>query len=595
MKRTLWFLTLLVALLWPARTLHVFDGLPLDGAAEATLFGVAVPLLWLLAPRFLDGRWARVAILSLLVLKVAGSLTLTQQGLCGRFSVGAPFHNRVLTIPIDEPRGVLRSWDVRADWRADAPGCTLIVDRPYAAWAAFPAWFVNFTDFLDLRDRVGVRLDESTRQFTLEVKGAVTVPDAGRFSIGLDRDMVLEGQIGSTDVESSGGATVDVPLASGVHRIALRLSMTGNRWKFIPMWNGRSAFSSAMLTVDQPRAADRWLAPVLKIATIGVVAVLLLVWLGSVVAQYASEPSLLAWTAAASAVLAVMAVSGRGERAAGMLLLGAVAVPVGASARNWRGALMLVGVPWLVFFVARALPQIGQISLYSVDDWLAYQVAGYRIYMNGFWLEGGNRVFDYQPLYRWITGALHLVFGDSSVGELYWDAACLLAGALVAFTLVEPIGGFRWAVGAAAATLATFTVGTIWYFVGRGLSEIAAAGFAFFAALAIVRGGGRASVAAGAGLLAVLMFYARLNQLLFAVFLIALWLPSDVPAAWRRLARAARDVDPHARGVLPRHFRHWRGVVRAAHVVVHRRIQPAVWHQLEEQRHRPAMVDGGLS
>jgi hypothetical protein len=547
-SRALWTVGLAAALVWPSRALHLFDGLPLDGVAEATIIGVAVPLLWLLGPAFLDKRWVRGAILLLLVLKVAGSLTLTQQGLCGRFSVAAPFHNRVLTIPVDEPRGVLRSWDVRADWRADAPGCTLIVDRPYASWAAFPAWFVNFTDFLDVPDRVGVRLAESSRHFTLEVAGAVTVPDAGRFSIDLDRDMVLEGQIGSTDVESSGGATVDVPLASGVHRIALRLSMTGDRWKFVPMWNGRSAFSNSMLTVDQPRAADRWLAPVLKDAIVGVLAVLLIAWLGSVIALYSSEPKLLAWTVAASVVLAVMAVSGRGERAAGLLLLGAAAIPVGASARNWRGALMLVGVPWLVFFVARALPQIGQISLYSVDDWLTYQVAGYRIYMSGFWLEGGNRVFDYQPLYRWITGALHLVFGDSSVGEVYWDAACLLAGGFVAFTLVETVGGFRWAVGAAAATLATFTLGTIWYFVGRGLSEIAAAGFAFFATLAILRAGGRMAVAAAAGALATLMFYARLNQLIFAVFLAALWVPPDVPAAWRRLVRAIADVDPRPAG-----------------------------------------------
>ena len=544
MTRALWSLALAVALLWPGRALHLFDGLPLDGIAEATVLGVAVPLLWLLAPGFLDARWVRVAILFLIVLKAAGSLMLTQQGLCGRFSDAAPFHNRVLTIPIDEPRGVLRSWDVRADWRADAPGCTAIVDRPYATWAAFPAWFINFTDFLDFPDRVGVRLDESSRHFTLDVTGAVTVADAGRFSIDLDRDMVLAGRIDSTNVESSGGAEVDVPLDAGVHNVALRLSMTGNRWKFIPMWNGRSAFRNAMLTVNPPRAADRWLAPGLSNATVGVVVVLLLAWLGSLIAQYANEPKLLAWTVAASAVLAAMGASGRGERAAGLLLLGAVAVPVGASARNWRGALMLVGVPWVVFFVARTLPQIGHISFYSVDDWLTYQVAGYRIYMSGFWLEGGNQVFDYQPLYRWITGALHLVFGDSSVGEVYWDAACLLAGGCVAFTLVEAVGGFRWAVGAAAATLATFTVGTIWYFVGRGLSEIAAAGLAFFATLAIVRGAGRLRVAVVAGALAVLMFYARLNQLIFALFLAALWLPPDVPAGWRRLLRAIANLDP---------------------------------------------------
>ena len=56
--------------------------------------------------------------------------------------------------------------------------------------------------------------------------------------------------------------------------------------------------------------------------------------------------------------------------------------------------------------------------------------------MQGYWLEGGEKTFWFQPLYRWITGALHLVFGDSSVGEVYWDAACLLAGGFVAFTLV---------------------------------------------------------------------------------------------------------------------------------------------------------------
>ena len=544
MKRALWSLALAVALLWPARQLHLFDGLPLDGIAEATVFGVAVPLLWLLAPGFLDAPWVRAGIVLLLVMKITGSLVLTQEGLCARFSTVAPFHNRVLTIPIDEPRGVLRSWDVRADWHADAPACTAIVDRPYATWAAFPAWFINFTDFLDLPDRVGIRLGESSRRFMLEVTGAVSVPDAGRFSIALDRDMALAGQIDSVNVESSGGATVDVPLDPGVHTVALRLSMTGNRWKFIPMWNGMNAFRAATLTVNPPSAADRWLAPVLRSATVGVVVAFLLAWLGSVLAQYAGEPKLLVWMAAASAVLAAMAVSGRAERAAGVLLLGAVAVPVGASARNWRGALMLVGVPWLAFFVARALPQIGQISFYSVDDWLTYQIAGYRIYMNGFWLEGGNQSFDYQPLYRWVIGALHLVFGDSSVGEVYWDAACLLTGGLVAFTLVEAVGGFRWAVAAAAATLATFTAGTIWYFVGRGLSEIAAAGFAFFATIAIVRAGARPAIAAAAGALAVLMFYARLNQLIFALFLAALWLPPGVPAAWRRLARAIADLNP---------------------------------------------------
>jgi hypothetical protein len=546
-NRAFWPAALAVALLWPGRVLHAFDGVPLDAVAKATAIGVAFPLLWLLAPRFLNVRWVRLAIVALLLLKATGSLLLTQQGLCARFSTAAPFHNRILTIPIDEPSGVLRSWDVRADWRAQSPSCTAIIDRPFETWTAFPVWFVNVTDFLDLPDRVGVRTADSTRRLTLDISGVMTVPEQGRFSIDLGREMTMAGRIDAMDVESSHGTAVSVPLGAGIHDVRLVLSMTGSDWKFVPTWNGRSAFRAATLTVNPPRVADRWLAPVLTDATIVVVAILLVAWIGSVIGQYSSEPRLLAWTVAASAALwalSMMSTGGRAERAAGLLLLGAAAVPVGASARNWRGAVMLLGVPWLVFFVVRALPEIGHVTLYSVDDWLAYQIAGYRIYLNGFWLEGGNRVFDYQPLYRWMTGGLHLMFGDSSVGEVYWDAACLLAGALVSFTLVESLAGFRWAVGAAAATLATFTVSTIWYFVGRGLSEVAAAGFAFLVTLSIVRLGRRPAVAIAAGLLAVLMFYARLNQLIFAIVLTALWLPPEVPAEWRRLRRGIAALDP---------------------------------------------------
>src|SRR5262249_783719 len=155
-----------------------------------------------------------------------------------------------------------------------------------------------------------------------------------------------------------------------------------------------------------------------------------------------------------------------------------------------------------------SFPLIGRFTAYSADDWLTYQVAGYRIFMHGYWLEAGSRVFDYQPLYRWISGALHVAFGDSSVGETYLDAACLLAGGLLAFPFARLIAGYRAGLIAAGLTLATFTLGTIWYFVGRGLSEIAAAGFACAAMSCVLRSRlGRAPAAFAAGLCAVLMFY----------------------------------------------------------------------------------------
>jgi hypothetical protein len=211
--------------------------------------------------------------------------------------------------------------------------------------------------------------------------------------------------------------------------------------------------------------------------------------------------------------------------------------------RNVRGAFLLVGVPWLVFFAAHSFDQIGRFSVYSTDDWLAYQVAGYRIFINGFWLEAGSPTFDYQPMYRWITGALHLLFGDSSVGEVYWDAVCLLAGALLAYQFVRVTAGFRAGIAAAALSLATFTLGTPWHFFGRGLSEISAAGFAFLAMWFLLRSrlGARRWLMAGTAM-AVLMFFSRLNHMLWAAFIPALLLSLRTPIAVTPLVAKLRTA-----------------------------------------------------
>jgi hypothetical protein len=537
MTSALWTAALAAALLWPGRALSAFDGVPLDGRAEAVLVGVVVPaLLW--AHRSFLGQWsARLMIVGILTLKLAGAMLLTQHGLCARFSTAAPLNIQVLTIPIEEPNGVLRSWDVRADWRADTPACTAIVDRAYGTASAFPAWFVNITD----------AAGGGRRDLTLDISGYARVPESGRLTIDLDRDMTASGRIGSQPVSSTGGQTIAVSLEPGTHPIALRAQLTGERWKLVPHWNGQDAFRATTLTVGESSGRDRWLAAPIALATSALIGMLIAWWMISFVAAHRASPLLIAWCILASAGLAAMGAAGRLERLAGLLLIPAAFVPVATSHRNLRGAFMLLGIPWLAFFAARSLPQVGHFSAYSVDDWLAYQVAGYRIFMNGFWLEGGSKAFDYQPLYRWISGLLHVVFGDSSVGEVYWDAACLLIGALLCFSLVKTVAGFRLAVAAAATTLAVFTLGTVWYFLGRGLSEIAAAGWAFLAADFLLRARlGRARAAFAAGAFAVLMFYTRLNHLVFAAFLLALLLPLRAPAQWRKALTALRRVRPRS-------------------------------------------------
>lgn len=533
MTDVLWFAALAVALLWPSRALGAFDGAPLNGIGEALLVGVAVPALAWFHYAFLRSSWARVAIVALILVRAA-TVFLPQQGLCARVATSAPLTGEVLTIPVEEPRGFLRSWDVRADVWSETPQCTAIVDRSLLTGADFPAWFVNILDFVQ----------PGRRNLHLTIDGYIAAASHGDLVLETGADMTVSGRIDFEEVHATDGAPIHVTLAPGSHHLALQSTLSGERWRFVPLFNGRDVFAWPTITSTAP--VSRWQTRVASslslLATVLVLAIVL-AWIGSAVRRMRLPGPAAGWVTVSTLAACWLAARPGVERFAGPLLLGACLVPMPLRLRTVRGAFAVLGVPWLAFFVTRSLAQIGRFSVYSADDWLTYQVAGYRIVMGGYWLEAGSRAFDYQPLYRWISAVLHLIFGDSSVGELYFDAACLLAGGLLAFELAKMAIGFRAGVLAGAMTLATFTIGTIWYFVGRGLSEIAAAGFAFLAASFLLRARlGRITSAAAAGALAVVMFYTRLNHLVFALGLLPLLGRARTPAAWPAVVNALRRV-----------------------------------------------------
>lgn len=493
----LWTALMLLAVLWPSKAAGPLDGAPLDAAPDALIIGLVIPALWCLHRRAVTEYVPRFAIIALLGWKAATGVTMTQQGLCVAMSAGEPLSGINQGVPIEEPSGALRSWDVRADWRAPEPQCTAIVTRRLREQREFPAWFLNVTS---------------------QLKGS--------------KDVLLH----ATGVVSVGGnpSPVDV-----------RMTLVGDTWSFDPTLNGASIWAAGLVTTSQPNAIDRIAGAWAWMVTAALVVVLVgsLAWHSWKALTVA--PAMAIASAVLASVTAVMASlpNAAVQRLAALLLFAAVVFPTPSHLRNRRGAFLLIGIPWLAFIAVLSLSQIGRFTLYSYDDWLAYQVASHRIYFQGYWLEGGNEVFDFQPLYRWMTGALHLVFGDSSVGELYWDAGCILVGALLAFQLARGLAGFRFALAAAAATIATMTVGTPWYFLGRGLSEIAAAGWGFAAMFLLLRGRrGSPAWAVAAGAAATLMFYTRLNHLLFALFLPVFLLPTRTSMTWSRLAPALARI-----------------------------------------------------
>jgi hypothetical protein len=526
-----WALLAAAGLLWPDRIVSAVDGIPLDRAVEALLLGGVFPTLCIAYPAFLRTRFARACIVALVGWKVCAALFFVQEGWCVRFEPSRPYAK--------DAHGAPHAWDLRADWRAADPECSAIATRPYTDIADFPAWFFNLPPPDESWPQPQDRPPGATTR--LHATGFVIPASGGVFRVESGADMQTATWI---DGQTAQG---DARLAPGAHLVAIDAVLTGDRWALVPLWNDRDLWSSVMTTVRRPSRVQLRLHAVAAWAAPALAAALLATWTVAAITQVAGA-ALLAWTLGVSIAIAwlLMHDDHTAARWSIAALAFAAAVPVPARLRNSRGVFVLVGVPWITFVLVISAPAIGRWFLYGVghDFWM-YQRYGYRIVMQGYWLEGGSPTFWFQPLYRWISGLLHVVFGDSSVGEWWWDGACLLAGAMFAGELTRRFAGFRYAIGAAALTLGVFVLGAAWNLIGVGLGEISASGLMSLAALAAIAGRRRgAAMAAAAGVLATLAFYTRLNHLPMAFGIAAFALPVRVSTAalvrparwWRRVA-----------------------------------------------------------
>ena len=211
-------------------------------------------------------------------------------------------------------------------------------------------------------------------------------------------------------------------------------------WPIVPSWNGREMGSMLFpsTTVQPPSGRDRLLRPIASWIQLLLAGTLVLGWIASWALRM--DRWLLAWCVGSAAAVSIAAFAVPTEAAwytAGVMTL-ALCVVTQPRLRNARGVLLLIGIPWLAYLAAANVPQIGRWTLYGVgNDNFHFQRYSYRVFMQHYWLEGGQVTFWNQPLYRWIAGTLHMIFGDSSVGQVYWDGAGILAMALLAYKVVS--------------------------------------------------------------------------------------------------------------------------------------------------------------
>jgi hypothetical protein len=534
----LWGGAALAALLWPGRLSGTFDGMPLDGVSEAILIGLTAPFLWWLNPGYLRRGIVRALIVALIVAK-AGASTLVGDGWCIQFETPKPL--------VTDSRGRIHSWDVRADWRSDTPQCSAILTRPFREFKEFPVWFFNMPPTDNNLPAPEDRPPYATLDMT--VAGYLHAAAPGELVIETGQTMETTLVVDGKAVGAVGPSRHQLIVEPGRHFVQIKSHLTGNRWTFVPLWNGVPIGSRGFVTatVSAPSSGDArirgplsWLIQVLA-------ALILIGWIVHFVAGW-RDPVTLGFSLAAAIVMAWLGAHPAENYVmtpwaawSVTALAAAILLNVPARAQTLKGAFVLIGIPWLAFVTAVHASHIGRFSTYSGgDDMWMFQRFAYRIYLQGYWLQGGELTFWFQPFYRWIAGALHMVFGDSSMGEFWWDAICLLASALFAHQVVAAANGFRWGLAAAVLCLTIVMQGPTWMFVGIGLSDIASAGFIYLAALVIqsarLRGDVTLPVAIGAGALASIGFYTRLNNLPMAAAVAAFALPLTIPSTgWWRL------------------------------------------------------------
>ena len=509
------FILALAALWWPGRFTGIFDGVPLDSAPDAIVLGLILPVLLAATPGVCRDRRVQIVVIALLAWKALSFAAFTQGGLCARVVPLQPV--------LHATSGALKNWDMRADWLASDPRCTAIADRPYIEERLFPLW---------LPFSFSAKGPAPGPLAQLTMSGTVVAKEAGELRLStsptVDARLTVDGILARAEGER---------VAAGRHDLVIDARLSDFNWILAPLWNGESLFASLTTTVSRPPALDAMVRP-----WAGLIAFALVVALLALTCQrtYAAVGGgqLLAWiTASAIAgLLLVMFVPGRRWHYALLLLFAACAIRVPAHLRNLRGAFLLLAPAWLAVVILDTYHDQGFGRMDAVgagNDWWTFQLAAYRIYMQGYWLEGGEPTFWYQPFYRWIAGALHMVFGHSQVGENYWDALAVLVIALFSFEVVRRVRGFAWGCAAAVLALVAFVAGPGYIFIGRGLSEISSAAFIYLAAMAVIRARERKSVGVlvMAGVFAVIGVWTRLNNLPMAAAILVFAWPLSEPSS----------------------------------------------------------------
>jgi len=532
-----------------------FDGLPWTGQIETVTLSVVIPFLLILRWRFLSQRLPTLIIFGLLILKAILFFDSPSSGLVVKIypNLTQESFKSIHTFKTVKNEGWIPTYATL--WNKNASG---VLQTPWIKKLDFPLDWVLFESSC-----IGKSNDcLAAVNAIIEVEGALLIPKGKKFSFlanGLDEGKLLAtNEHGNSfvlfplkNIEDSTKQQYQLP-EDGSWKISGKFNYSGPEWSFIPVLvenNGQVITDLGRDVLwqnydDLQRSSSRiGFYKLISFVVDSGILIFLFLWMVFVISsmvksQILNIPFSIFCVSAVSLpfiiapfflkILKIIHLSDPVKTS----YLGVSLILVSTCFFIWakwqkdyrnlqpdkviQSVLIFFGPAMLFHFSNKWWHIIGQgFNWGSGDDWIAYQSYGRRVFVEGDWLGAGEGPFSMQPLYRYIVGTYHWLFGQSSFAQNMADVWCVLGAAvIIAFFTAKLRVSAMIIFVACLSYLSINLIGSFRYLIAKGLTENHAMIFLMLAAWFVYRAReGGAKLIILATLFGILGYWTRLDHL----------------------------------------------------------------------------------
>ncbi len=496
--KVFYFFLFFIILAIPSHQANWFDGLPWSTPIEFLTLVAIIPFLLLLNRDFLSQKWVGIFLLSLLAIKLLTVVSLPPNGL-------------KLWVYNSEEAMKANDWK-RTYTTLIKPGSSEVFVRDFTRNTDFPIEWGNVRYLEPTELWVGIKFSGAFRTpidtqlgfiadglqqgeiITIGPDNAVSnvaiYNNAEEVSFYPDRPQLKSGRIEGEITYKQGNQdwslipVVIFPDGHYVHANDQNIFWQNEPiFNISPFWLTAGQILAALIdlsilfflgtwlvfSIKKYLPAGRWpvvfgvviaaLALILREPYFETVLPIVERTFGHSSAEYVEHSYLTLWVLAAAGILLIWYRWVRARGSHGTL-------------RAWQ-LILITGAPLVLsFFLYKYWGVIDRVEFMGDGDWLTYQIFARQIVVDGDIWHTGQAILNYQPLYRYIVGLLHLFFGQSTASQYFLNFWSVLITAMIISRIAE-----QWEVSNPYAVLGGFIIIAIhvtppfWDILLRALQE----------------------------------------------------------------------------------------------------------------------------